>query len=119
MNTAFIPQALCDQASRTIVHVFTDESNFNAVWRGRFTTEDAPGIKVHPCSIRVGDIIDLYQTGWNREPVDSIEFHPFNPNDKSGLIKEGTMTFVKKSGSTSVRFSGRNVLSLPVYVFNK
>lgn len=118
MNKPFIPQALVDEANRCVLKVFTNEAYFNARWKGRFTTVDAPGIETKPQRIRVGDVIDFYITGWNKAEVTKIEFVDHSP-EWSDWQKVGTLVFTTKQGLINAYVNGIGYDGLPIYVFPK
>jgi len=72
----FIPQALADKNSRSILFVFRNEDDYRRNWAGHVKTVDAPGVLTHPRLIKVGDVVDTYITGWNRGTVSAIKFTP-------------------------------------------
>lgn len=116
----FIPQALADNRSKTILHVFRDEHNFNTFWKGKFETEDASGIETHPSFIRVGDVIDFYATGWEKQEVTNVKFEPHEHTSRAKETMTGNFQFTTKGGSfINATVENGNYSRLPIYVFKK
>ena len=111
----FIPQALADPESRTILVVFDNETDF-ARWADKVKTIDAPGIATEPSLIKVGDVIDWYITGWNKGEVKAIRFVPdsYDMQDWRSGHYEYT---VEGAGFVNARIRGDRVLCAPIYVF--
>jgi hypothetical protein len=113
----FIPQALADFNSKSILVVFRDELSFNTYWKDKVKTVDALGIEIHPSSVKIGDIIDVFITGWNKFGVTSIEFKP-EKGDMPGIHVVGTYIFEDGAGTSySCRVDGRYVDRV-IYKFN-
>lgn len=111
----FIPQALCDEKSKSVLFVFQTEEMF-APWRDKIKTQDAPGVSTHPRLIKAGDSIDWFITGWSKAVVKSISFRPFEDSIE-GYHVHGTYTFETDKGFISVRADGRNLVDAPIYKF--
>lgn len=115
----FIPQALADPASRSILFVWRDEQDFLRHWKDKVKTIDAPGVETDPRLIKVGDVIDWFCTGWNKGAVTSIEFTP-DGNDIPGWCRSGHFRFaVEGCGYINARVDGRDIISSPLFVFPK
>lgn len=113
----FIPQAIADETSKSVLFVFTNEEYFNRNWKDKVKTVDAPGVEVHPADVRVGDVVDWFQTGWNKERVLSVVFSP-DMNDKPGWHRSGSFTFETRAGFLGTRIDGRIVLGPKLFRFS-
>lgn len=112
----FIPQALADPRSRSVLFVWRNEENFKTFWADKVKTVDAKGIEIHPFFIKVGDVIDSYVTGWSKDVVEYIKFKP-DSFDIPEIQRSGTIIIKTKSGTLSSRIDGRKVIDRPLYVF--
>lgn len=112
----FIPQALADPASRSVLFVWHDGENFHRHWADKVKTVDAPGVPVHPRLVKAGDIIDWFATGWNRGAVQQVDFVP-DSADLPSYHRCGTYAFKVADGFMSVRVDGRNVTGASLYIF--
>lgn len=112
---SFIPQALASPESRSVLFVFRNEENFKRYWADKVKTVDAPGIWTHPKDIKVGDIIDTLETGWESARVESIEFTPA-PEDWPDYHRVGTYSFQTHRGFVNCRVDGRKSVDR-VFVF--
>lgn len=115
-NMSFVPQALADPVSRSVLFVWYDEENFRRFWADKVKTIDAPGLLTHPRLVKVGDMVDLFVTGWNCATVNGIKFTP-NSDDIPSYFRSGTYTFETTSGFLSIRVRGQTVIDGPLYVF--
>ena len=52
----WIPQALADPVSRSVLFVWHDEGTFRLYWQDKVETVDAPGVSVHPRLVRGGPL---------------------------------------------------------------
>lgn len=114
----FIPQALADPDSRSVLFVFRDEQDFVRHWADKVKTVDAPGVATHPWLIEAGDVIDWFATGWNKATVRSVEFIP-DGKDVPGWHRSGMFVFTHEGGYTNIRVDGREVIGAPIFVFPK
>lgn len=112
----FIPQALADPASRSVLFVWHDEEEFRRYWADKVKTIDAPGVPTHPRLIKVGDVIDWFVTGWNKATVKAVKFTP-DADDIPDYHRSGTYTFETDGGFLSTRVDGRKVIDAPMHVF--
>lgn len=111
----FIPQALADPTSRSVLFVWRDEERFKN-WADKVKTVDAPGIPTHPRLIKVGDSIDWFVTGWNKGTVSAVDFVP-DATDIPGWHRSGYFRFTYDGGFINVRCDGRNLIDAPIYLF--
>jgi hypothetical protein len=112
----FIPQAIVNQRTREVIHVFRNEEHWNNYWKGTVNTVDAPGVEpAHPSSINLGDTIDVYVTGWTRAKVESIQFVP-DQEDLPGWHRSGYFHFRVSWGFIAVRINGRKTIDT-IYIF--
>jgi hypothetical protein len=112
----FVPQALVDEKNRTIIHVFTDERDYATNWANKIQTIDAPGRLIHPRLIKVGDIIDLYVTGWNKTKVRNVTFTPDEISIPDYHVV-GSYLFECDSGYISAQVDGRTAID-KIYLFS-
>lgn len=115
-GSQWVPQALADPASRSVLFVWRDEENFRRYWADRVKTIDAPGVPTHPRLIKVGDVIDWFATGWNRAAVKAVKFTP-DASDIPDYHRSGCYTFETDGGFLSIRVDGRKVIDAPMHVF--
>ena len=112
----FIPQALADPLTRSVLFVFRDEADFLRCWADKVKTIDAPGVPTHPRLIKVGDVIDWFPTGWCKATVSAVSFTP-DTGDIPDYHRSGAYTFHTLQGFVSARVDGRNVIDAPLHVF--
>ena len=112
----FIPQALADPVTRSILFVWHDEENFRRHWADKVRTIDAPGVPIHPRHIKIGDHIDWFCTGWNKTAVTAIEFVP-DGNDIPDWHRSGHFKFTTPLGYINARVDGRQIIGPPLFVF--
>jgi len=112
----FIPQALADPVSRSVLFVWHDEENFRRYWEDKVKTIDAPGVPAHPRLVKVGDVIDLFSTGWNKGTVSAVEFSP-DDADIPDWHRSGSFRFTYDGGYINVRVDGRLAIGAPIFAF--
>lgn len=112
----FIPQALADPVSCSVLFVWHDEENFRRYWADKVKTIDAPGVPTHPRLIKVGDVIDWFVTGWNKGTVSAVEFVP-DGADIPDWHRSGHFRFTYEGGYINVRVDGRAIIGAPLFVF--
>jgi hypothetical protein len=115
---AFVPQALADPESRSVLFVWRDEQEFRRHWADKVKTFDAAGLPTHPRLVKIGDTIDWFITGWSKGVVTGIEFIP-DSSDIPEWHRSGSFRFTTESGYTNVRVDGRQVIGAPIFVFPK
>ena len=106
------PLAISGKSGHPIA-VLRWQEQLDAWNRGEYSLIPAPGIEVHPASIRVNDEIGFIQTGVDRIRVSEIEFK----NEGTPWHWAGTFIFKGGDGTRSVRIDGRDVLAPPLYIF--
>jgi len=115
---SFTPKSIVAKANPAVVlATYTDEEDFKLAISEGFEVVDASGIKIHPFSVKIGDVIDFHITGHSKSKVLDINLIE-NTNSVKGLYLEGTYTFTVEGGFRSVGFSG--LLShKTIYIFKE
>jgi hypothetical protein len=107
-----VPFAISDKSGHPLV-ILSSKTQLEAWNRGEYTLIPAPGIAVHPASIRVNDSIGFVPTGTDRMRVTEIAFK----NEGTPWHWRGVFSFVGSLGTMSVQIDGNRILAPTLYQF--